>query len=218
MGTKMPRSKTDTKYKKRIAVPRAIRIISDGQLVAAQRFNEQLDAVLGQIDNHIFPADRIDPVLIERLYESAELVQSAVVEGIVDYHIRGVQPVPQRPASMYGSEVFEVGGYADNLADEDQGPYLSDTVNTANDPSDAGDLKETGTETRFAALIPNMLSILESSSATVNRILLLMEREEELIEHSLTGLKEANNILRKSNDRIGSGGLQSVAHSGQGGN
>lgn len=81
--------KPGTKYKKRITVPRVVRIVSDGQLVAAQRFNEQLDAVLGQIDNHIFPADHIDPVLIERLYDSAELVQSAVVDGIVDYHVRG---------------------------------------------------------------------------------------------------------------------------------
>jgi hypothetical protein len=100
--------KPGTKYGKRVAMPRAVPISNDGQLVAAQRFNEHLDAVLGQIDMHIFPVGRIDRVLIERLYDTAEQVQSAVVEGIVEYH-----ELHERAA---GRAAGRVAGTADKTA------------------------------------------------------------------------------------------------------
>lgn len=80
------------KYRKRILVPRHLPVDGDGQLVAAQHFNERVEQFLITFDEGRYPVSHLEPELIEQMVEAVELVQSAVVDGIEGYFIRAARP------------------------------------------------------------------------------------------------------------------------------
>jgi hypothetical protein len=84
MGKRGPQP--GTKYRKRALTTPRVAISTDAQLVAAQRFNERLDAVLDYVDNHLYPVNKVDARLIARLQGAAEVIQGAVCEGISAYY------------------------------------------------------------------------------------------------------------------------------------
>ena len=77
--------KPGTVYQRRVVIAGRLRIDTDGQLVAAQHFNDRLDRLMADIDCRDYPAAEMDESVIRRLMQELEVVQGAVIEGIEAY-------------------------------------------------------------------------------------------------------------------------------------
>ncbi len=87
-GPKAAEPNDKRKYKKRIIVPKRLPVDTDGQLVAAQHFNERIDEFLAKLNGENYPLSGIEPNLLEQAVEMAELLQESVVSGIEAYEVR----------------------------------------------------------------------------------------------------------------------------------
>jgi hypothetical protein len=114
-GTKYSRGKT--------RFSGSIGIRSDGQLVAAQRFNDHLEGVMSYIDQNIYPTygpRAVPQRKVARLRAATEDVQHAVLEGILRYSLESHGP-PQRPFYVVGRT-----GDGDDEAEEAEPPFAEE--------------------------------------------------------------------------------------------
>lgn len=88
MGKRGPQ--TGSTYKKRrILIPRELKVRSDRELSSAQRFNDALENFLVMfLDEGAYPLNGIQATLVEQVVESVEVLQGAILEGIQAHYAR----------------------------------------------------------------------------------------------------------------------------------
>jgi hypothetical protein len=108
MGQRGPRA--GAKYRKRVLVPRELKVSTDRQLVAAQHFNDWIESVLDQMDkSERYPLSGLEPAVVAQFIEAAEVMQGSIIEGIESYSRRCSPPNHVREGEE--GESFLPGSY-----------------------------------------------------------------------------------------------------------